>query len=71
MNLIARRFKIVKQMALFLERRLYSLEIAELELRLRADVVAQLLRNVCVGPSDVPHAKAAAGVDISESERAR
>jgi hypothetical protein len=31
MNLIAGRFKIVKQMALLLERRLYGLKIAELE----------------------------------------
>jgi hypothetical protein len=57
-------------MALFLERRLYSLEIAELELRFRADVAPQLFGNVDVRSSDVPHAKAASSIDVSESKRA-
>jgi hypothetical protein len=69
MNLIAGRLKIVKQMALFLERRLYKLEIAEFEQRFRTDVPAQLLADVVIGSSDVPHAKAPASVEVSERER--
>jgi hypothetical protein len=68
MNLIAGRLKIVKQMALLLERRLYGLKIAELEQRFRADIPAQPLADVVIGSSDVPHAKSSASVDVSERE---
>lgn len=70
MNPVAGRIEIVKELALFFERRSRRRKQAELEHNIGTNAVAELRPDVRIGPANVLHLKIAARIVAAKGEYA-